>query len=191
MTDPNHYDYVTTYSGRKLNFKKPDPDDILIEDIAHHLSMTCRYSGATKYHYSVGQHSVILAMYVYEQTNDPMQALSALLHDASEAYITDLPRPVKGSVTGYKSIENRLMKAIFKKFGVDKPSDFVMNADMNIVANEAMNVMKNVPDWVGDYEYLDISIDSFIESPQEDVKEAFLYVYNKLKNSLEIKNELS
>ena len=191
MTDPNHYDYVTTYSGRKLNFKNPDPDDILIEDIAHHLSMTCRYSGATKYHYSVAQHSVVLAIYVYEQTNDPMQALSALLHDASEAYIADLPRPVKGSVTGYKSIENKLMKAILNKFEVDKPSDFVMKADLNVVANEAMNVMKNVPDWINDYEYLDISIDSFIEAPHEDVKEAFLYVYNKLKNSLRINNELS
>ena len=184
MNDKNHYNYVTTYSGRKLNFKNPNPDDILLEDIVHNLSMICRYNGATKYHYSVLQHSVVLAAYVMDKTGDAEQALSALCHDFSEAYIVDIPRPIKPHLKGYKSIENKLMKVILEKFGVKKPSSFVMQCDTNIVANEAKNLFTYTPDWIADYDMLDIGDWEFQEADRDSVREVFMFAYNSLKNKI-------
>lgn len=176
----NHYDYISTYSGGKLHFKKPQPEEILLEDIAHNLGMICRYNGSVKYHYSVAQHSVAVAYAVLKLTNDYGQALAALLHDASEAYLCDIPRPIKPSLTGYKSLENRLTKAINKKFNSPKAGDVVWEVDTNIVANEAVNTFKVVPDWVKDYHWVDIDDHFFKPITPEEATQAFLETYEYL-----------
>src|SRR5689334_10911717 len=79
---------MTTFSGEPFWPLDPQPEDIRIVDIAHALSLQCRFNGHTKFHYSVAQHSLIMSF------NVPLQfALEALLHDAAEAYIGDLIRP--------------------------------------------------------------------------------------------------
>lgn len=184
-SNENHYEYVSTYSGGKLHFKNPHPDEILIEDIAHNLSMICRFNGSVKEHYSVGQHSIAVAAAVLKATGDHEQALAGLLHDASESYILDIPRPIKPHLKGYKAMENRLTKVINKKFGVKEVSDVVWDIDNRIVANEARLRFKVIPDWLQDFEEVDIEDTWFdIEQPAE-IEAAFLYVYNELKTTLE------
>lgn len=104
---------VTTYSGRVIDPVHPDPDDIDIEDIAHHLSQQCRFSGACDRFYSVAEHSLRVARLV-----DAEHKLAALLHDGSESYIADLAKPVKesGELCGYRLVEQRFEAAIQIKF---------------------------------------------------------------------------
>lgn len=81
---------LTTWSGRMIDYANPSPDDIYINDIATALSRECRYAGHASHFYSVAQHSVLCSRIVH-----PNLAIEALLHDAAEAYIKDLPVSLK------------------------------------------------------------------------------------------------
>lgn len=101
-------------SGRFFDFEKFTPDDIDINDIAHSLSMLSRFTGHSIVPYSVGQHSVIVSMIV-----PPEYALAGLLHDATEAYINDMSRPLKVLNPGYVEFEKAcLWPAVAEKFGL-------------------------------------------------------------------------
>lgn len=117
MTDPLHAgDSIRTYSGHHVNVFDPDPETICIEDIAHALSNLCRFAGHTKRFYSVAQHSVLCSL----QVDDDCR-LGALMHDASEAYLLDIPKPIKNRLVGYKEMEDKMMSIIAAKFGFDYP----------------------------------------------------------------------
>jgi 5'-deoxynucleotidase YfbR-like HD superfamily hydrolase len=105
-------DHIRTYSGQYVNVFDPDPATILIEDIAHALSNQCRYSGHLKHFYSVGQHSLYCSKLAPQHLK-----LAMLLHDASEAYLVDMPSPVKRKLPDYKKVEAKLMHVIATKFG--------------------------------------------------------------------------
>lgn len=107
---------MSTYSGKEFYPLDPNPEDISIIDIAHHLSNICRYGGACQTFYSVAQHSVICAMEAsYENKK------WALLHDAPEAYIGDIIHPLKvtDQYETYREIEEKLMAAVCEKFGLE------------------------------------------------------------------------
>lgn len=108
-------DYIQTFTGRKIEPLNPSSDDICIEDIAHSLSLQCRWTGHTIWFYSVAEHSVRVS-----RICDPDTALWGLLHDASEAYLVDLARPVKRleSMRVFREAEEGLQYAIAKKFGL-------------------------------------------------------------------------
>lgn len=112
-------DCIRTYSGHYLNVFEPDPAKIDIHDIAHALAHQCRFAGHTKRHYSVAQHSVWVSRCVLAPENE----LAALLHDASEAYLCDIPKPIKLRMPDYNKIEATLMEAIAAKFGFKWPLD--------------------------------------------------------------------
>jgi hypothetical protein len=103
---------ITTYTGKHLNILEPTPDMICIEDIAHGLSNQPRWAGHTTNFYSVAQHS----LHCCDLAPDNKK-LTALMHDASEAYLSDIPTPIKNMLPEYKVIEARLMDCIAKKFG--------------------------------------------------------------------------
>ena len=108
---------IVTYTGRVIEPLNPDPARICIEDIAHALSNQCRFTGHTKEFYSVAQHSVHCADLVPEEDQ-----LWALLHDASEAYLADIARPVKKFTewgSGYLEAEDKLMYAVALAFDLD------------------------------------------------------------------------
>lgn len=89
--------YIRTYTGGKFHPFAPKPDEVSILDIAHSLSQQCRFSGHTRKFYSVAQHSVLVARHLtFRATNF---LLAALLHDAPEAYLVDLPTPIKRNVS--------------------------------------------------------------------------------------------
>lgn len=136
--------YIETYTGQKFYFLNPDPKDVLIEDIAHALSNNCRYTGHCYDFYSVAEHSLICSFLV-----EPANALAALLHDASEAYLTDVASPIKPYLTNYKEMEDVIMKVIAAKFKFDWPlNDDVKDADAVQLKTEAKHLMHSKgKDW--------------------------------------------
>lgn len=109
-------DSIRTYSGQYVNVFDPDPSTIMIEDIAHALSFQCRFGGHMEEFYSVAQHSLNCSF-----SADPDQQFAALMHDASEAYLLDIPRPIKSRLSNYKEIEDNLMKVISEIFKFQYP----------------------------------------------------------------------
>jgi 5'-deoxynucleotidase YfbR-like HD superfamily hydrolase len=102
-------------SGLSIDLVDPAPDAIHILDIAHGLALQCRFAGQIQEFYSVAQHSVMVSRLVPRE-----DALWGLLHDASEAYINDVPSLLKETklLTGYRMVEARLMNAVLKQFGL-------------------------------------------------------------------------
>lgn len=110
-------DWTCTFSGVRYYPRRPRVQDVRIVDIAHHLSRICRFTGAVRVeHYSVAEHCV-LGSRLFE---DPWLAFIFLMHDAEEAYVTDVSRPLKRSwlMWGYRRIAARNWKVIAQKFGL-------------------------------------------------------------------------
>jgi uncharacterized protein len=112
---------IRTYTGQYVNIVNPDPKTILIEDIAHHLSLINRWCGASEEPISVAQHSMIVATLIQMYGGTIEMQLAGLLHDASEAYMQDIPSPIKQLFPEYIKIEHNLMSVIAKKFGLKYP----------------------------------------------------------------------
>lgn len=143
--------WLNTYSGHKFYPLDPDPGVIRIDDIAHALSNLCRYNGQTPKFYSVAEHSVRLATY----TADPNLARFLLLHDASEAYLADIPSPLKvlPCFSEYREHEKRLQATIYRWFDLDpmcEPSA-VHDLDRGILSDEATALFgtRRHPEWIG------------------------------------------
>jgi hypothetical protein len=136
--------WIQTYTGLQFWPLDPDPDDICIEDIAHALSMKCRYGGHCMKFYSVAEHSILVSRNCYKHR------LEALLHDAAEAYLCDLPSPVKPHIVGFKGIETAVEEAIATRFGLSYPWSWeVHEVDKRILIDECFWNMAEGPTWVG------------------------------------------
>lgn len=109
---------ITTYTGIHMDPTKPQLDDICLVDIAHSLSLLCRANGHFRYFYSIAQHSINCANEAKARNLSKKMQLACLLHDASEAYISDITRPIKANLPEYLTIEKRLQKIIYEKFGL-------------------------------------------------------------------------
>lgn len=156
-------EYIWTYTGRQFFFNDTDPD-ISILDIAHALANICRWTGHVKKFYSVAEHCVRCSLYptmkwseyqrIKEQgaqlvgTRVPF-ALRKLLHDAPEAYITDLNKPVKNVIGGasspYEALDERITRAIWSKYGLlpmsDEEARAVKAADLALAMTEARDLL--------------------------------------------------
>ena len=139
--------WIQTFSGKKFKPLNADIEDICIKDIAHALSQICRFTGHCKNFYSVAEHSVHVS-----KNCDPKEALFGLLHDGSEAYLTDVSSPLKrsGKFEAYKKIEKKLQTLIYKKYcgGTLEPAS-VKIADTRMLATEARDLMSPLhQDWI-------------------------------------------
>jgi len=107
--------YFRTYTDRRVDLFEPKTSEISIFDIARSLSQQCRFLGHTTRFYSVAQHSILVSQLVPNE-----DALWGLLHDASEAYTGDLPRPFKGllEMVQYRLAEGRLMVTICDRYNL-------------------------------------------------------------------------
>lgn len=146
--------FIETFCGERFQPLKPVIETIRIEDIAHALSNQCRFSGHTRTHYSVAEHSVRVANLVESWGHPTEVFLWALLHDASEAYLVDLPTPLKQDpVLGpaYQKAEKRLMRAICRAFDLPlREPDAVKMADAVLLATEVESLMYGRPShWDG------------------------------------------
>ena len=129
-----------THSGRLIDFLSFSECDVDLADIAHGLSMACRFAGQCDRFYSVAEHSVLVSRYVERVTNVPGNDLTktALLHDASEAYLGDVTAPLKMLCPGYEMIERRFQVAIQRAFRLRDGFDHsvVKQCDMRMFYRE-------------------------------------------------------
>lgn len=108
--------YITTYTRKHFDPVNPDSALICIEDIAHALPMICRGNGHVSSFWSVGEHCILCAKEAAARGYSNRLVLAALLHDASECYMSDVPRPLKQNMKKYKEYENNLLDVIYTKF---------------------------------------------------------------------------
>lgn len=115
------YDWIQLADGTQLFFME-GPEAIArtvtVEQIAQGLSMMCRYAGQCDRFYSVAEHSALMAHHIWFDTKDERLALAALFHDGTEAFLPDIPRPLKVHLPDYYDMEARLMEGISLKFGL-------------------------------------------------------------------------
>lgn len=176
-------DWILTFTGVEFYPFDPRPEDIHIEDIAHALSMQCRYAGHVSQFYSVAEHSVRVA-----EICPPEDKLWALLHDASEAYLVDLPGPIKRySQLGdlYRDAERTVMMAVCETFGLfTKEPASVKLADAAMLCVEARALLP-VNSWWKKWESCTTGTEREIISTLDPAaaEAIFLDTYRKLRSS--------
>lgn len=151
--------WMQTFTRKAVYPLDLEPDDICLEDIAHSLSLQCRFNGHCIRFYSVCDHSIHVYRYLVRQymdlaIKDDMEQQThwmklvrwGLLHDAAETYTKDLPRPIKAALPEWKPIEEAIEKVIAAKYELPYPiPKIVRHADDVILATEKRDVMGGVP----------------------------------------------
>lgn len=173
---PKHW--IETIGGRRIDPLAPDEDQIDLADIAHALSNICRFTGHTREFYSVAQHSILVSRIL-----PPELRLAGLLHDASEAYLSDVSSPVKHQPdfeAAYGPAEDRLMNVIATKFGfIWPPQNPVLKmADEAILRAEARDLMPTTTWWKEDATL--IYAPKIVPLSPKVAKSAFLLEYRSL-----------
>lgn len=134
-------DWIQTASGKAFYPLRPRSADLCLSDIAHGLSNLCRYGGQCRTFYSVAEHSVLLSY-----TVPPSLARWALMHDASEAYLIDIPKPLKSAIPQYQDAERRLMEVIAARYNLEWPEPAELHEyDTRILLNEQSVLHPNPP----------------------------------------------
>lgn len=140
--------YISTRTGRRFPFLNPTAEDINPLDIATGLAHTARFGGQTRMFYSVAQHCLALA----EMVEHPVAKLVALLHDAAEAYIGDMPTPIKATMPQFRQAEEAIMWAVWEWAGIDMTAvphiNHVDYLDKHAPRAEATHLFNPVPEWV-------------------------------------------
>ena len=143
-----------TFTGTGFDVFNPRPEDVRLEDIAHHLALTNRFGGATPVPYSVAQHAVSVGRLVLQISGDPLWALQGLHHDSAEAYVGDQRRPIKRFLRYYctkgeeyshfEALETEAQWAIYQAFGLDDspkfPDSLIDAADLAMLHAELLGL---------------------------------------------------
>ena len=166
---------IRTYTGNTFHYEDMSPKDVSIADVSHALSHICRFTGHVKVHYSVAEHCCRVSDLCSSENK-----LWGLLHDASEAYCSDLPRPFKRLIglEPYRTYEKRIMHIICERFGLplEEPKE-VKAADMRLLVTEQRDLMVNAgPEW---YDVKPL-LDPITPWTAEVAKEEFLKRFNAL-----------
>jgi hypothetical protein len=129
--------WISTFTGRRLYPLEPRAQDVDIRDIAHALALKTRFGGHGRVFYSIAEHSVRVSRILPDDL-----ALWGLMHDAGEAYLADIPRPVKAQWPTFHQWEDRVLEAIAQRFQLCWPiPEQVMRADDILLATEARDLM--------------------------------------------------
>lgn len=184
--------WIRTRSGGRFDPFNPRADDVVVEDVAHALANLCRFSGHTRQFYSVAQHCVLASMAVTEP--DTRLKLGALCHDASEAYVVDIPSPIKkqSALQLYRDLEKQVMNevwwALMGTHTLSPEDPRIKQIDLRLCAAEAKQLMKgwrefpSFSDWEQAGGPLPIKIEPW--SPKRSQGE-FLRRYYMLRRRLE------
>lgn len=160
--------FLITYTGESFYPLDPRKEDYNLEDIAHALSMICRFGGHSEFHYSVAQHSLLCAVKAREVGESTLFQLWCLFHDASEAYLGDIPRPLKEMMPEYVEIESHVQAVAWSAFDIPEPDDrawdYIKYYDNLALYNEIKVIKKNHPAWA------EIMPEEFDEMPIYEMK---------------------
>lgn len=142
---------IRTYTGRLIQPFALDENDVCLEDIAHHTANMCRFNGATRWHYSSALHMINcarLALRVYDNTE---LAKVCLLHDATDAYFPDLPRPLYGDMDDLVCDIESAQSMIYAKYGIDGATQMRLKRQLDEIDDAILNVEGSelINGWVG------------------------------------------
>ena len=181
--------WIETYTGKKFYPLNPRPEDVDIIDIAHSLSMQCRFNGHTRFFYSVAEHSAMVSKELAATGYNKLIQLYGLLHDAAEAYVCDLPRPIKRQIKEYEPIEVRVQGVIWEGFNLPAPAEtdrkILQYMDDRILGYEGVRLMRNTEGWTAKLPYYRPKSVIAIGTPQYTIEKEFLALFNQLKISKE------
>ena len=134
---------ILLHSGEYFDYDDAEGSFFSITDIARGLSHICRFAGQCDRFYSVAEHSVYVSQIVPEE-----HAMAGLLHDAAEAFVGDMAKPLKVMCPDYQAIEKRIEKVVLARFGLSVPLDpSIKEADIVMLATEQTQIMRNRDDW--------------------------------------------
>lgn len=170
--------FIETYSGKRIDFFDPKPDQIDIEDIAIGLCRLPRFAGQTSQFYSVAQHSLNVARILPDK-----HKLQGLMHDAAEAFIGDLPTPFKRNIPAFGELESRIWGAICAKYNIEPVlHPLVKVADATMLVSERDVMKPAMSDW-GPYED-NLRVDVTWQGWHMDaIKSTFLTQFTRLSTS--------
>lgn len=173
---PRLGEFMQTFTGKAIYPMDLRVEDVDIRDIAHSLSMLCRYAGHTKNFYSVGEHSVRVARWCRQF--GPEAALHGLLHDATEAYLVDVPRPIKPYLVGYREAEQRAWDVIVDRYSIVLHTPVIEQADRRILADERSALMAQCErEWADNGQPLGVQIEGWLPARAE---REFLALFDEL-----------
>ena len=177
---------ITTFTKRQVNTLEPKKEDIVIEDIAHALSMMTRAGGHFPSFFSVAQHCIQCCEEALARNYTARQCLICLLHDAGEAYIADVTRPVKQFMTMYNQIEEQLITTIYETFLGEVPDEnelaLMSNIDDACLYYEFRHFMDEV---LFSEEPVLMSKPSYEEEDRRKVEQRYLELFHELKKEME------
>jgi hypothetical protein len=177
-------DWIRTSTGVNFYPLDPKPEEIVIYDIAQALSNLCRYNGHMERHYSVAQHSLMVADELRKRGYPAIIQMFGLLHDGSEAYICDIPRPIKPYLTNYFEIEKKLQDMIYERFAGRLPTEeehrIIKEVDDDALLFEVENYI-HFNDWR--WRDSNISVEPRMGS-KTAIKRYFLDLYDMLEDEI-------
>jgi len=140
---------ISTHSGVMFDVFDPKPELVVREDIIHALSNICRFGGHVKKFYSVAQHSVYVAWEVEKLGGSKDCILAALWHDAGEAYVGDMCRPIKRHMPEYCALETKIKSTIFQALNLPTEVDWnlIKHVDNLVCHTEAKVLMRDYATW--------------------------------------------
>lgn len=172
--------FIETYTGRAFWPLEPTKDALSVIDIAHALSNQCRYSGHVQFFYSVAQHCCLLSQWLASNGGTPLECLQILMHDAPEAYLVDIPRPVKQYMPQYRVWDHDINDVIRDWMGwKDLPIPAMQDElDSRVIVDERAALMsRSGLDWGHHLTALGIEITPWTP---EQAERAFLSIYASL-----------
>lgn len=183
--------WIETYTGNQCFPLDPRQEEIHIEDIAHALSLVCGFNGQSRFFYSVGQHSLGVQEELAKAGYPAKIQIYGLLHDAAEAYICDLTRPVKPFILGYYEIEGVLQSTIHRRFGLAPMLDehirwVIKEFDDMLLRAEGEALTSNCAGWINELPLCNRKIVS--ENPIS-VEKRFLKRFEELQIKLLVESE--
>lgn len=174
--------YITTYTGKHFDPITPDKNLIDIRDIAHALSLICRGNGHVKTFFSVGQHCINAAKEAILRGYSDRVILACLIHDAGEAYLSDVPRPVKPSMPEYNQLEDRLLNMVYEKFLgsplTEEEQRLVKSVDNDLLYYDLKELLNEVLDVPAPSLHISLNY-NFV--PFDEIEQNFLALYEQNK----------